>query len=143
MDEFKKKFNHDYGVSKKIRLILEYLNNSNQKLESKINEHIANKDIYEKKISELEVIIKDKDILLESNNKAKEDYKKTIDEHIFKYGQLNSEFIKINDISKEIKETNNNENNTNEIKKSFSELLLVLKKYKEILLLKCAPCWKN
>jgi hypothetical protein len=49
LDEFKKKFNHDYGVSKKIRLILEFLNNNNQKLESKIKEQEANKDSYEKK----------------------------------------------------------------------------------------------
>ena len=49
MENFKKKFNHDYGISKKIRLILNFLNNNNKILESRINEFSKNKENYEKK----------------------------------------------------------------------------------------------
>ena len=57
---------------------------------------------------------------------------------IFKYGELNTEFIKLNEISKNTDTNNvsnpenNNDNNDLKLKKSFSELLLCLNKYKEI-----------
>ena len=131
--EFQKKFNHDYGMFKKIRLILNYLNNINQTLESKINEYEINKNTSQTKIDELQHLITKKNEEIVTKNKELEEYKKKLDEQIFKYGQLNNEFTKLNEISKEISVNTEQNNNCDvNIKKSFSELIKCLIEYKEV-----------
>ena len=60
LGQFQSNFNHDYGTSKKIRMLINYLNNTNQSLESKILDMNKNKESNEKKLQELEQIINNK-----------------------------------------------------------------------------------
>ena len=135
LNEFKKKFNHDYGVSKKIRLILNFLNNNNEIMEKKINEYNIYKEKNEKQKSELQQIIKEKNIIIELKNKIIEDNKKKLNDEIFKYTQLNIEYMNLLDTNKELNNNNINENNDKDtnIRRSFSDLSLCLNKFKEIL----------
>lgn len=129
LDELKKQFNHDYGVSKKMRIILNYLIDTNKQLESKINEYSINKEKYEKKIIELEQKINDNNNILEEKQKNLKEYKRKLDEQIFKSGQINTEFLQLVEISKEKNDQINNDFN---IKNGFNDLLKCLNKYKEI-----------
>ena len=133
MEEFKKKFNHDYGVQKKIRLILNYLIYNNQIMESKIKEYNLYIEKSEKKKLELEKMINIKDNLIDLNTKTIEEDKKKLNDEIFKYSQLNIEYTNLIDISKEnnIKNKDNNDKMRN-LQKSFSDLSLCLNKFKEI-----------
>ena len=133
LEEFKKKFNHDYGVQKKIRLILNYLNYNNQMMESKIKEFNLYKEKSEKKKLELEKMINIKNNLIDLNTKTIEEDKKKLNDEIFKYSQLNIEYTKLIDISKENNITIKDNNDKMRIlQKSFSDLSLCLNKYKEI-----------
>ena len=53
MEEFKQKFNIDYDLSKKIRIILNFLNNNNKMMKTKINEYNLSKEKNDKNKLEL------------------------------------------------------------------------------------------
>ena len=131
LEAFKAEFNHEYGISKKIRLIINYLMSTNQTLESKILETNKIKETYDKKIVELEEIISRKNQSMENLNMTLEENSKKLIEQFNKYNELNNEYNKIIDLSKEKNEADDN-NNNNDIKKCFSILLCYLNKYREI-----------
>ena len=86
-------------------------------------------------MEELEQIINDKNQIIENlNMNLEENLRKNMDQ-ILKYDELNKEYLKLVDLSKEknLEENNTLNNNEMNIKKSFSELILCLNKYKEIL----------
>lgn len=132
MEEFKKKFNHDYGLSKKIRVILSFLNNNNKMMEAKINEYNLSKEKNEKNKLELQKIINEKNNIINLKDKIIEENKKKLNEEIFKYSQLNIEYSNLLDISKENDININTVDNDTKIKKSFSVLSGALNKYKEV-----------
>ena len=76
LEAFKAEFNHEYGISKKIRLIINYLMSTNQTLESKILETNKIKETYDKKIVELEEIISRKNQSMENLNMTLEENSK-------------------------------------------------------------------
>ena len=131
LEEFKKKFNHDYGISKKIRLILNYLMYNNQVMESKIKEFNLEKEKNEKAKYELQKIINIKNNLIELNTKTIEEDKKKLNDEIFKYTQLNIEYNNLLEISKENNTMDKNEQ-FDKLKKCFSHLSSCLDKYKAI-----------
>ena len=132
VEEFKKKFNHDYGLSKKIRVILSFLNNNNKMMEAKINEYNLSKEKNEKNKLELQKIINEKNNIINLKDKIIEENKKKLNEEIFKYTQLNIEYSNLLDISKENDININTVDNDIKIKKSFSVLSGTLNKYKEV-----------
>ena len=93
------------------------------------------KENYEKKMVELEQIINNKNQEIENLNMNIEEHIKKNGDQIFRYEELNKEYLKLTELSKEqnLGENTNLNNNEMNIKKSFSELLLCLNKYKEIL----------
>ena len=134
-EQFKNNFNHDFKTAQKSRILIDYLNKINQALELKITDMDKNKENYENKLNELEQIINNKNQEIENlNMNIEENIKKNWDQ-IFRYEELNKEYIKIMELSKENNLGDNNNLNNNEIniKKSFSDLILCLNKYKEIL----------
>ena len=136
LDEFKKKFNHDYGNSKKIRLILNYLMHNTQIMESKIKEFNIYKEKNEKMQYELQKEININKNLIELKSKTIEEDKKKLGEEKFKYEQLRKEFNNLVEISKEnnnAKDSNDNsETQSDKLKRSFSHLFSCLDKYKTI-----------
>jgi hypothetical protein len=134
LEEFKKKFNHDYGVSKKIRVILNYLNINNKVMESKINEYNLSREKSEKNKMELQRIINEKNNIIDLKDKLIDENKKKLNEEIFRYNQLNIEYSNLLQVSKDNSNTTNVNLNdqTSAIRKSFSELSSLLNKYKGI-----------
>ena len=136
LENFKNQFNHDYSISKKIRILINYLNNKNKSLESKILELNNDKENYEKKRIELEQIINDKNQNIENLNMNLEENIKKYGDQLFRYDELNKEYLKLIDISKEKNQddiNSNLNNNESNVKKSFIELLTCLNKYRELL----------
>jgi len=134
-EQFKNNFNHDFKTAQKSRILIDYLNKINQALELKITDMDKNKENYENKLNELEQIINNKNQEIENLNMNIEENIKKNGDQIFRYEELNKEYIKIMELSKENNLGDNNNLNNNEIniKKSFSDLILCLNKYKEIL----------
>ena len=136
LSQFQTNFNHDYGLSKKIRILINYLNKTNQTLESKISEHDKNKETYQNKLSEYENVINNKNQDIENLKMNLEENMKKYEGQITRYEELNKEYKALVDLTKEKnpEENNNNINNNDaNIKKSYNELLFCLNKYKEIL----------
>ena len=134
-EQIKNDFNHDFKISKTSRMLINYLNKNNESLESKLSEMNKNKENNERKMGELEQLINDKNQLIENLNMNLEENMKKNGDQILRYDELNKEYLKLIDLSKEKDSGENNNLNNNEmnIKKSFSELILCLNKYKEIL----------
>ena len=94
------------------------------------------KDNYEKKRIELEQIINDKNQNIENLNMNLEENIKKYGDQLFRYDELNKEYLKLIDMSKEKNQddiNSNLNNNESNVKKSFIELLTCLNKYRELL----------
>ena len=129
----KNHFNHDFLISKKIRLILEYLTLNNQTMEAKIKELNIIKEKNDKKYGMLQQSLNEKNNKIESKEKMIEDLKKKINEEKVKYTQLNNEYNNLLKISNEgVKKIENEKELDTEVKKSFSELSKLLNQNKEI-----------
>ena len=127
-------FNHDFGISKKIRLILNYLVNNNKVLETKLNEYNIYKEKSQIKEAQLQQMLNDKNIQIETKDKLIEENKKKLLEEKVKYSQLNNEFINLTKLSKEEQKNDGNEGDRIQaIKNSFSDLSKLMNQYKEIL----------
>jgi chromosome segregation ATPase len=117
-------------------MLINYLNNKNESLESKILELNNDKENYEKKRIELEKIINDNNQNIENLNMNLEENIKKYGDQLFRYDELNKEYLKLIDISKEKNQddiNSNLNNNESNVKKSFIELLTCLNKYRELL----------
>ena len=129
-------FNHDFGISKKIRLILNYLINNNKSLEEKINELNIMKEKSQQKEAQLQQMLIDKNSKIEQKEKIIEEEKKKLNEEKLKYIQLNNEYNNLLKLS-QIEELNNKYENETEhnknIRNSFSDLTVLLNKNKEII----------
>ena len=129
-------FNHDFGISKKIRLILNYLTNNNKSLEEKINELNIMKEKSQQKEAQLQQMLIDKNSKIEQKEKIIEEEKKKLNEEKLKYIQLNNEYNNLLKLS-QVEELNNKYENETEhnknIRNSFSDLTVLLNKNKEII----------
>jgi chromosome segregation ATPase len=129
-------FNHDFGISKKIRLILNYLINNNKSLEEKINELNIMKEKSQQKEAQLQQMLIDKNSKIEQKEKIIEEEKKKLNEEKLKYIQLNNEYNNLLKLS-QVEELNNKYENETEhnknIRNSFSDLTVLLNKNKEII----------
>ena len=127
-------FNHDFGISKKIRLILNYLINNNKVLEGKINEYNIFKERSHQKEIQLQQNLNEKNEKIEEKEKIIEENKKILNEEKVKYIQLNNEYNNLLKLSKEEVKNYKNETEQNQsIKISYSELTALLNKNKEII----------